>query len=262
MSAMNTSPVSQSKHGRLVLVAVFLVAIAIALWVTRPKVSRVQNANEKMGSSNNLKQIGLAFQNFDAKYGALPLGAICDSEGKPLLSWRVALLPFLDEQELYDQFQLDQPWDSPANRPLMDRMPKVYANPKLPPDANRGKTCYKTFVGTNTVFQHLPHTPNEPGESEQLSQWTMQSLYGSQRGLSNLVFVFEAGEPVAWTKPDDFRYSEEGPLPDLTPLFKNSIFALMGDGSVRSIRPAGPNFEEALRASLDPDSTSTVMIDQ
>jgi len=266
MSATNIlpvrPPVPPPKNGRLALVAVFLVAIVVAVWATRPTVSRVPSINARMVTSNNLKQIGLAFQNYDAKYGALPLGAICDSAGKPLLSWRVALLPFLDEEDLYDQFRLDEPWDSPTNRPLIDRMPAVYTSPKLPPDANRGKTCYKTFVGINTIFQHSPRSTDEPGELEHLSHWTMQSLYGSRRGLSNLVLVAEAGEPVAWTKPDDFRYSEDGPLPNLTPLFTDSIFALMGDGSVRYIRPTGQNFEVALRASLDPENEPGAMFEE
>jgi len=219
-------------------------------------------AAEKMISANNLRQIGLGIHNFDAAQGALPARVLYTKDDKPGLSWRVHILPYLEQDALFKQFKLDEPWDSPTNRPLIDRMPAVYTSPKLPPDANRGKTCYKTFVGINTIFQHSPRSTDEPGELEHLSHWTMQSLYGSRRGLSNLVLVAEAGEPVAWTKPDDFRYSEDGPLPNLTPLFTDSIFALMGDGSVRYIRPTGQNFEVALRASLDPENEPGAMFEE
>ena len=215
-----------------------------------------------MATTNNLKQIGLAFQNFDAKRGTLPLGAIRNDDGKPLLSWRVALLPYLDENELYEQFKLDEPWDSPANKPLIAKMPAVFASPKKPSEAKRGLTYYKVFVGEKAVFSHVPQPDDDPGDDESLNNWSVQKLYGSPRGISNLVFAVEAGDPVIWTKPDDLIYAENKPLPNLAPLFPDVIYMLMGDGRVISVRPDHENFEAALRASIDPESTSTLLIDQ
>jgi Protein of unknown function (DUF1559) len=78
-------------------------------------------------SAKNLQQIGLAVHNFHDTFGAMPANAIRDKAGKPLLSWRVALLPYLDEHNLYKEFRLDEPWDSKHNKALLAKMPKVYA---------------------------------------------------------------------------------------------------------------------------------------
>ena len=86
---------------------------------------RVQDARNRTNSTNNLKQIALALHNYaDANRGKLP-GDVLDKTGKPLLSWRVLLLPYLEQNDLYKQFKLDEPWDSKNNRPLLEKMPKV-----------------------------------------------------------------------------------------------------------------------------------------
>src|SRR5262249_46508298 len=72
-------------------------------------------AKARRQSINNLKEIALAMHNRHDTYGFLPASAIYSKNGKPLLSWRVELLPFLDQQELYRQFHLDEPWDSEHN---------------------------------------------------------------------------------------------------------------------------------------------------
>src|SRR5438105_14396240 len=75
-------------------------------------------------SQRNLKQIGLALHNFNGTYKQLPPGAVCDKKtGKPLLSWRVALLPFLEHEALFKEFRLDEPWDGPNNKKLLDKLP-------------------------------------------------------------------------------------------------------------------------------------------
>src|SRR5262245_7993862 len=76
-------------------------------------------------SSNNLEQIGIAMHNYHDVNGNLPTNTI-DKSGKPVLSWRVHILPYLEEDKLYQEFKLDEPWDSDNNIKLVDRMPKVY----------------------------------------------------------------------------------------------------------------------------------------
>lgn len=75
---------------------------------------------------NKLKQFGLACQNYHDTNDALP-GNIADKDGKPLLSWRIAILPFIEQQALYEQFKRDEPWDSEHNKKLIEKMPKLYA---------------------------------------------------------------------------------------------------------------------------------------
>src|SRR4051812_32634281 len=75
---------------------------------------------------NNIKQIALAWHNYEAANGHLPSNQV-DKKGKALLSWRVQILPSLEEDALYKQFKLDEPWDSENNKKLIDQMPKLYA---------------------------------------------------------------------------------------------------------------------------------------
>jgi RNA polymerase sigma factor (sigma-70 family) len=81
---------------------------------------------------NNLKQIGLAMHTYREAHGRFPAPAILGKDGKPLLSWRVAILPYIVEDGLYQSFKLDEPWDSPHNKRLLERMPGLYAPPRPP----------------------------------------------------------------------------------------------------------------------------------
>ena len=88
--------------------------------------------------------------NYESAYGKLPPAAIVDRKGKKLLSWRVMILPYIEQDNLYRQFKLDEPWDSEHNKKLIPLMPKVYADPRGP--AEPGKTYYKVFVGKDAGF--------------------------------------------------------------------------------------------------------------
>ena len=75
-------------------------------------------------------------------------------DGKPLHSWRVLILPQLDENTHYKEFRLDEPWDSPHNLPLLQRMPRVYAAPKRVDDPDEPNTTYlQVFVGDGAAFR-------------------------------------------------------------------------------------------------------------
>src|SRR5262249_38211559 len=113
---------------------------------------KARAAAARAQNSNNLKRIGIAFHEFLDEKKTFPRHAIYSPDGKtPLLSWRVAILPYLGEKALYDQFKFDEPWDSQHNRRLIPKMPKVYA-PVLAGKADEGKTFYQVFTGPNTMF--------------------------------------------------------------------------------------------------------------
>src|SRR5207244_11694577 len=90
---------------------------------------RLQKTRGMHQSANNLKQIALAFHNYHDTFGTFPPAAIYSKDGKPLLSWRVAILPYLDQDALYQQFKLDEPCDSAHNKLLLDRMQPIYLTP-------------------------------------------------------------------------------------------------------------------------------------
>ncbi|HEV3438814.1 MAG TPA: DUF1559 domain-containing protein [Gemmata sp.] len=168
-------------------------------------------------SENNLKQIGLSFHNFESAYAYLP-GDILDKDGKPLLSWRVAILPYLEEITLYNEFKMDEPWDSANNKKLIEKMPKTYAPVRV--KAKAGETFYQVFVGEDALFG----PKKKP---------TLVSIID---GTSNTGMVFEAGEPVIWSKPADLPFDAKKALPKLGGLFDGEFHVGMCDGSVRLLK--------------------------
>jgi hypothetical protein len=180
-------------------------------------------------SINNLKNIALAIHNFHDANKSLPSPSMPHPQtGKPLLSWRVAILPYLDEVELYNQIKKDEPWDSPHNRQFWNKMPKAFQLPGKPAD---DKTYYQVFAGPGSAF---PNT-KRPGPP-----FTMKSgltLVGITDGSSNTIFIVEAANAVNWMKPEDisFQASPNGfPLTALGNHWGDNTFhAAMGDATVR-----------------------------
>ncbi|WDQ18049.1 DUF1559 domain-containing protein [Rhodopirellula sp. P2] len=187
-----------------------------------PAVQAARQAARRMQSSNNIKQIMLAMHNHHAAFSELPLSAIVDDDGNPLLSWRVALLPFHDENELYQQFRLDEPWDSEHNLPLAQQIPSVYQPPGVlvPP----GHTIYQAVVGDTIGLKPRQRT----GFREFLD------------GLSNSVLVLEtnAEQAVVWTKPEDIAIDLDDPLNGLGQAWQGGFHVGMGDGAVKFISEA------------------------
>ena len=164
-------------------------------------------------SQNNLKELGIGIHSYHDAFGKMPAD-IVDKDGKAILSWRVLLLPYMEEDALYKDFKLDEPWDSKANKSLIERVPKTLAPIRV--KAEKGHTFYRGFNGPDTVF--------EAGKK--------QTLVSMTDGTSNTIMVVEAGEPCIWTKPDDLPYDAKKPVPKLGGLFDGRFHVLMGDGSV------------------------------
>ncbi len=126
----------------------------------------------RLNSSLNLYQMGLAMHSYASANGTFPPAAICDANGKPLLSWRVAILPYINEGRLYQQFKLDEPWDGPNNSKLLLPMPKCYAFPG-DTTAPQGYTYYRVFVGNGAAFDPpRPSGPNGENPGVPLSDFT------------------------------------------------------------------------------------------
>jgi RNA polymerase sigma factor (sigma-70 family) len=103
-------------------------------------------AHDMARSRLNLKKLALAMQNYaDVHSGRLPMPTIVGKNGRALLSWRVELLPFMGEAELYNQFKRDEAWDSPHNRKLLSKMPALYAPPGVKTQRPYS-TFYQVFV--------------------------------------------------------------------------------------------------------------------
>ena len=196
------------------------VPVMVALLL--PAVQAAREAARRAQCINNLKQIGLAMHNYaDANNGQFP-GNICDKDGKPLLSWRVAILPYIEQQQLYSKFHLDEPWDSPNNLPLSKYVVKVYTCPSSTDDPSSALSYYRAFVGNGAMFENDKRT----------------NIFNITDGTSNTIMVAETSEGVPWTKPDDVEFAPENPgdLFGLGSSHPGGFNALFGDGSVRFIK--------------------------
>ena len=192
---------------------------AIAIGMLLPAVQKVREAAQRTSSINNLKQIALAMHNYNSTYGAFPAAAICDKKtGKPLLSWRVAILQYIEEEALYKQFKMDEPWDSEHNLKLAKNMPKIYFHPKANKPGD-DKTHYRLFYGKGATF--------ELNKSTQLTNIT--------DGTSNTIMAVEAEEPVVWTNPNDLAFDPTKALPKMLSI-DGKFSAAYCDGSVRSFK--------------------------
>jgi len=195
-----------------------------AVWYFSDKVGG--DFREKQVSNNNMREIGLGFHNHMDQKGWLPNNSY-DKNGKPLLSWRVHLLPYLNENALYGQFKLDEPWDSPNNKRLLGQMPRVYSTPEASKRAGEGKTYYRGFSHQGAVFQRP--LPGQPPMQLNFTNIT--------DGLTNTILIVEAGEAVEWTRPDDIDWSPGRPMPPLgAGRAGDQVLVLMADGSVRFFR--------------------------
>jgi hypothetical protein len=175
----------------------------------------------RASSMNNLKQIALAMHIYHDVYRKFPAAATLSKEGKPLLSWRVQILPYIEQMALYDQFKHDEPWDSEHNRQLIDKMPRVFLDPALPQLAKDGKTTYVVPVGEKSPF----------GGKEGIF------LAKITDGTSNTILAVDVApeNAVVWTKPDDWSFNPEKPGAGLLDGKRKGFLASFCDGSVRNI---------------------------
>jgi hypothetical protein len=188
----------------------------------KPVVTKVRDTAEVNRSVNNLKQILLATHNYHDAYRHFPTVANFDKAGKPLLSWRVHLLPFVDQVKLYKEFHLDEPWDSEHNKKLIDKMPAVYRSTKNKELIQAGKTTYLAPVGEHMMFTGTDKT---------------LSIRDVTDGTSNTILMVDVDDDhaVIWTKPDDFKPDPKTPTAGLRKDPGKGYLIGIADGSVRPL---------------------------
>ena len=193
--------------------------------VVSDAVKETPEAARRLRARNNLLQCGLAMHNYNDTNGVLPIhgtgpkgAAIKNATDKPLLSWRVAILPFIEEDALYRQFKLDEPWDSENNKKLIEKMPKLFGSITKP--GKPGYTHLQMVVGPTAM---------QPGA-------VLQNI---KDGTSQTIALVEAAEPVIWTKPDDVMVTGKEAPKELRKRFggqfAGGFFVALWDGSVRFI---------------------------
>lgn len=172
------------------VVGLLIIGILIALLL--PAVQAAREAARRAQCMNNLKQIELALLNYESANGHLPPAYTVDENGKPLHSWRVLILPFLNEAALYNQFDLTEPWDSVNNKAIGEAyMPAVYQCPSAP--SGTGMTNYLGVEGPGMIFNG-----SETTNIRQISDGTSNTL--------SVVEVYNSN--VAWFEPRDFNAAQ------------------------------------------------------
>jgi hypothetical protein len=197
---------------------------------------KVQDARNRTNSMNNLKQIALALHNYASVNAAKLPTDVLDGTGKPLLSWRVLLLPYLEAQNLYTKFKLDEPWDSKNNKPLLDMMPKVFASPRAKVKG-KGYTVYQVFSGPGALF--------DKGK-------TKYNIGNIPDGTSNTIFTVEASTAVPWSKPADLPFDKDKKVDDFGKVYGGMALAAIMDGSVRTVNTKKIS-QQTLKNAIMPD---------
>lgn len=184
-------------------------------------VKKMRESAGRTQSMNNLKQLTLAMVNYaDSMRGQLPAHAVYSKDGKPLLSWRVTILPFIEQQGLYNAFHLNEPWDSEHNKKLLAKMPRVYAHPQDEKTLQEHTTYYQGFFGKQAFFD---------------GKQGLRYPAAFTDGTSNTIMIAEASRAVPWSKPEDIPFDPEKPLPKLGLADLSYFLAAMCDGSVRAV---------------------------
>jgi hypothetical protein len=229
MTAQNKLPFSISATVVFAALTTALTVILFAPWTTHS----VRTPSFRIQVTNNLTQIALAMHRYAEEHGKLlPPQAIYSKDGKPLLSWRVLLLPYVEQKKLFDQFHLDEAWDSPHNISLLQWMPPIYEHPRDTTANAQHLTCYRVFVGAGTAFEGRKGI----------------SLGDFADGTGNTLLVVEAAEAVPWTKPAEFAYAPESAMPKLGGRFQDRFCALLADGSILFVPQTVT--EDRLRAAI------------
>jgi prepilin-type processing-associated H-X9-DG protein len=218
--------------GFCVLTSGVLVALLL------PAVQAAREAARRNVCTTNLRYIGIALQAYQSSYGTLPPAYVADADGKPMHSWRVLILPFLERQDLYARYKFDEPWDGPNNSKLAAEWPNVYHCPSGTDTAPL--TSYVAVVGAETVWP-VP----EAGNTRDVRD-----------GVARTILLVEVeGAGIPWTEPRDLTVDEAlrginsaGPKPKPSSHHSRGANMLFCDGSVHLV--PDHTSSEQLRALL------------
>ncbi len=210
----------------LLIVGVAVIGILIALLL--PAVQAAREAARRAMCISNLKQIGLAMHNYHDTYKCFPPAYIPDENGRPMHSWRVLLLPFMEQEMLYQQYDFDEPWDGPNNSRLAGMMPTIYRCPSEHSMVDDSDTSYAMVVGPGTISDGP----------------TATQIGRIAEGTANTIMVVEvAGAGINWLEPRDLDADEIGPeiedpfgaVGGMSSDHPSVVNALFCDGTVHSI---------------------------
>lgn len=199
----------------------FVVCAGVLLALLLPAINAAREAARRAACTNNLQQLAQALDNYHIDYGLYPPATIAGADGAPMHSWRALLLRYFDE-DLADQYDFNEPWNSPKNQQLANQMPPVFACSDNP-ESMRGITSYVALVGPGFLF-----TGQQPTRRSQIPNPT------------TTIAVVEVADHVQinWLEPRDMTVDEASPTigdrdrPSISSNHVHGAQVLMADGSV------------------------------
>ena len=206
------------------------VCILLLIGLLLPPLRISRPASRRMICGNNLRQIAIALHTYHDVYGSFPPAYIADKNGRPMHSWRVLILPFMEQEILYKRYRLDEPWDGPSNRKLASTVLPVYSCPTDQPTPN-SETSYVAIVGPRTAW------PDEKA----------LTLGDLKDGTGNVLLVVEVHDSgIHWMEPRDLHISQMAPAINsphgqgISSEHPQAAQAAYADGSVKSLRNSAP----------------------
>ena len=191
------------------------------------EIRKARDLGRKPQCKTHLKQLGLALHNYHDEYGCFPPAFVADELGRPMHSWRVLLLPYLDQAPLYNQYRFDEPWDGPNNRRLADRMEEFFSCPVTPAMRDPSEPCFTSYVavvGPETAW---------PGTNS-------VSIKDIKDGMANTLLLVEvANSGIQWMEPRDLHVLQMAPSINskagqgISSRHPGGVYVLLADGAVR-----------------------------
>ena len=212
-----------------VVVAAIIVVLA-ALLLPRVESSSSPDSRRRERCRNNLKSIGLALHLYHEKYGTAPPAYLIDKDGRPVHSWRVLILPFLDRDDLYQEYRFDEPWDGPHNQQLADKVGDLFHCPSDQTESEARKTVvpletsYVAVIGPETYWRGAEGV-------------CPCDVYDGMATTLQLVEVANSG--IHWMEPRDLHVGQMAPTINpkagqgISSRHKGGAIGLLADGSVR-----------------------------
>lgn len=177
------------------------------------------NSRTDISTGSRRSPIGEALRKFYEDYGCLPPAAIVDKNGRPLISWRVMLLPYMGHNELFRQFDLNEPWDSKNNRPLLKYLPTKFVC--FDDELDVGKTCWVAGGGQDSAFPL--DAIKRPSSFDKFED-------------TPLVWMAAKENAVEWTKPQDLDENWKGQIREQSSKYGPFYDAILGDWKIHGIR--------------------------
>lgn len=214
-----------------------LLLLVVGVFLLLPAISPCREAARRIHCINHLKKIGIAMHAYHDKHGCFPPAYVADEQGRPMHGWRVLILPYLGERELYDEYDFTQPWDSPRNRALAANIPDCY---RCPNDlkARDADTSYVMIVGPGTISDGPNSTTLEDFDEGDGANCTIAVVEMSNSGINWLHPRDLNFECMSFIINDDYGRGIRSGHTEYHPV----VQVLLADGSVHT-----------LQADIDPE---------